>query len=57
MLARARERRTRDLGSVRCVKDENVNVLIEDTTVQKRCKSISISSLMGNRFDGSQHSK
>ena len=30
-LKRARERRTRDLSSVICIKDENGNVLIEDT--------------------------
>jgi len=34
-LARARERRTRDLSSVRCIKDEDGRVLIEDK-VQER---------------------
>jgi len=30
-LARARERQTRDLSGVRCVKDEDGTVLIENT--------------------------
>ena len=35
-LARARERRTRDLGSVRCIKDEDGRVLVKDAKVQER---------------------
>ena len=35
-LARVRERRTRDLSSVRCIKDENGKVLVEDNKVQER---------------------
>ena len=36
-LARARERRTtRDLNSVRCIKDEDGKVLTKDTKVQER---------------------
>ena len=35
-LARARERRTRDLGIVRCIKDENGKVLSEDVEIKKR---------------------
>ena len=38
-MVRARERRTRDLSSVRCIKDEDRNVLIEDTKVQERWQS------------------
>ena len=34
-LARARERRTRDLSSVRCIKDEDGKVLVEDNKVQQ----------------------
>ena len=32
-LARVRERRTKDLSSMRCIKDENDKVLVEDTKV------------------------
>ena len=35
-LARAQERRTRDLNSVRCSKDERGRVLIEDTKIRER---------------------
>ena len=37
-LARARERRTRDLGVVRCIKDENVKVLSKDAKIKVRWK-------------------
>ena len=33
-LARARERRTRDLGVVRCIKDEDGKVLPEDAEIK-----------------------
>ena len=33
-LARTRDRHTRNLSSVRCLKDEDGNVLIEDTKLQ-----------------------
>ena len=35
-LARVRERRTRDVGIVRCVKDENGKVLFEDSGIKDR---------------------
>lgn len=35
-LARARERRTRNLGVVRCIKDENDKVLYEDAEIKER---------------------
>ena len=35
-LARARERKTRDLGIVRCIKDENGKVLFEDVEIKER---------------------
>ena len=35
-LARARERRTRDLGVVRRIKDENGQVLFEDAKIKER---------------------
>jgi len=38
-LARVREKKTRDLGSVRCVKSEDGNVLIEDTKIRERWRS------------------
>ena len=37
-LARAREGGTRDLGSVRCIKDEDGRVLVEDGEVRERWK-------------------
>ena len=35
-LARARERRTRDLGVVRCIKDENDKVLFKDAEIKEK---------------------
>ena len=35
-LPRARERRTRDLGEVRCIKDENGDVLFRDAEIKDR---------------------
>jgi len=35
-LARARERKTRDLGVVTCIKDENGKVLAEDVEIKER---------------------
>ena len=35
-LARARERKTRDLGVVRCIKDEDGKVLYEDVEIKGR---------------------
>lgn len=35
-LARVREKRTRDLGVVRYIKDENVKVLFEDAEIKGR---------------------
>jgi len=35
-LARARERKTRDLGCVRCIKGEDGRVLMEETEIRKR---------------------
>ena len=35
-LTRARERRSRDLSGIRCIKDEEGRVLVEDAKVQER---------------------
>ena len=35
-LARARERRTRDLDAMRCIRDENGKVLYEDDEIKER---------------------
>ena len=35
-LAMARERKTRDLGVVRCIKDEDGKVLCEDAEIKER---------------------
>jgi len=37
-LARARERRTRDLGGVRCIKDASGKVLSKDTAIREMTK-------------------
>ena len=35
-LAKARERQTRDISTVRCIKDEDGRALVEDAKVQER---------------------
>ena len=35
-LARARERKTRDLGCVRCIKGEDGRVLVGETEIRKQ---------------------
>ena len=35
-LARARERSATDLGNVRCIKDEDGKVLVEETKIKER---------------------
>jgi len=54
-LARARQRRTKDLSSVRCIKDKGGKVLIEDTKVQERRQSYFYKLFNGERFNVSQH--
>jgi len=54
-LARARERRTRNLSSVRCIKDEEGRVLIEDTKVQERWQSYFYRLFNREKFDVAQH--
>ena len=56
-LARARERRTRDLSSVMCIKDEDDKVLVEDNKVQERWQSYFYKLFNGERFDVSQHTE
>ena len=56
-LARARDRRTRYLSSVRCIKVEDGKVLIEDTKLQERWQSYFYKLFDGERFDISQHTK
>ena len=38
-LARLREKKTRDLGNIRCIKDEDGKVLVEEATIQERWRS------------------
>ena len=45
-LARAREQRTRDLSSVRCIKNADGRVLVEDAKVQDRWQSYFCKLLM-----------
>jgi len=45
-LARARERQSRDISTVRCIKDEDGRALVEEAKVQERWQGISVSFLM-----------
>jgi len=59
-LARARERRTRDLSTVRCIKDEDGRALVEDAKVQERwrgyfCKLFNGEGLEVNRDLSLEH--
>ena len=56
-LARARERSTRDLGSVRCVKDEEGRVLVEDDRVRGRWQGYFCKLLNGEGLDVSQRTE
>ena len=33
-----REKKTRDLGTIRCIKDHNHKILVKDTDIKKRWK-------------------
>jgi len=48
-LARARERSTRDLGVVRCIKDENGRVLSRDAEIKGRWQRYFFRLLNGKR--------
>jgi len=50
-LARARERRTRDLGSVKCIKDEGGRVLVEDAKVRERWRGYFCKLFNGKGLD------
>jgi len=50
-LARARARKTRDLGVVRCIKDEDSKVLYEDVEIKERWQRFLLNSLMGKRWE------
>ena len=54
-LASTRKRRTSDLSSVRCIKDEGGRVLIEDIKTWERWQSHFYKLFNGERFDISQH--
>jgi len=56
-LTRARDRHTRDLSSVRCIKDEDGKVLIEDTKIQEKLQSYFYKLFDGERFDISRHTE
>jgi len=56
-LVRTRERRTRYLSSVRCMKNRDGKVLIEDTKVQEMWQSYFYKLFNGERFDVSQHTE
>ena len=45
-IARMREKKTRDLGIIRCIKDHNQKVLVKDTDIKKDVKIILTSSSM-----------
>ena len=56
-LARVRERRTRDLNSVRCIKDEDGKVLVEEVKVQERWQNYFYELFNREGFDVSQHTE
>ena len=56
-LARARERRSRDLSGVRCIKDEDGRVLVEDAKVQESWQGYFCKLFNGEDLDVSQHTE
>jgi len=56
-LARARERRIRDFDSIRCIKDENGRVLVEDAKVQERGQGYFCKLFNGEHLNVSQHTE
>jgi len=56
-LARARERRSRDVSGVRCIKDEDGRVLVEDAKVQGRWQGYFCKLFNGEDLDVSRHTK
>ena len=50
-LARAKARRTRDLGSTKCIRDRDGEVLIEDSKLQERWQSYFYKHFNGERYD------
>ena len=55
-LARARDRSTRDLGVVRCIKDENSKVLFEDAKIKERWRRY-FSKLLNSEAREDSHSR
>jgi len=53
-LASARERKTRDLGVVRCIKDENGKVLTEDAKIKERWQMYFFKLLNGEVMEDSR---
>ena len=53
-LTRARERRTRDLGVVRCIKDETSKVLFEDANIKERWQIYFSNLLNGEETEDSR---
>ena len=56
-LARVRERRTMDLGVVRCIKDENGKVLSEDAEIKERWQRYFSKLLSGEAMEDSRSRK
>jgi len=50
-LAKARDRKIRDLDSVRCIKHEDGKVLVKDTKVQERWQSFFYKLFNGEGFE------
>ena len=38
-LVRAREKKTRDIGNIRCIKGEDSKVSVEETNIREICRS------------------
>ena len=43
-----REKKTRDLGTIRCIKDQNHKVLVKDTDIKERWKEYFDKLINGN---------
>ena len=56
-LARARERRTRDLSGVRFIKDEDGRVIVEDAKVQERWRGYFCKFFNGEDLNVPRHIK
>ena len=50
-LARARDRRTSDLGTIRCIKDEDSTIIVEDTKIKERQQNYFYNLFNGQKIE------